>query len=148
MKFFLWFFGIIAVAILIIVGLYYYNANADDFSRRMGESLQATSIDRNKNLPPTPVPTPVPVGPINYAQVINNTAIASGTRVTIVGGQGKTYQVELNWGGARSDLAGVFLDSLTKQNLLADFTEVQPLSARQDNRGQMQYVAQFRLEFK
>ncbi|MGF1572604.1 MAG: hypothetical protein ACFCU1_05985 [Sumerlaeia bacterium] len=148
MKFFLWFFGIIAAIILIIVGLYFYKENEADFSRRVADSLQATSIDKNKNAPPTPVPTPLPVGPVNYPEVVGNTAIATGTRSTILASQGKFFQVELAWGGSNAELGTKYLESLNQQNLLKNATILKPLESAQNNRGQMQYSIQYQIEFK
>lgn len=148
MKFFLWFFGILAGIILIIVAIFQYNENKHAMSQSIENSLQATFVDPNKNAPPTPVPTPLPVGPINYLSEITNAATNTGTRVKVLSNQGKNFVVEIKWGTTGQDLGMKFLKQLQDRGLLVGFIENSPLDSKPDKRGQIQYTIVYNLSMK
>lgn len=147
MKFFLWFFGTIAVVIIAIVIMFQVNANSGTLSKKLNDSLSATSV--------TPTPSPRKKDPASQNQLSNaqqqalaTAANNSGTQAKIVSRNGNIMSIALQWPSDRVDGGGRFLDELIKQDMLADFKEEIKLQVNYDASGKKVYQAQFQITLK
>jgi len=148
MRFYLVFFGGIALILAVLVGGYWFSEKAPEVSDKINDGLSAKFVEDGKPVSSNTNRNQPSLSPQEAAQqratMVQQAALRAGVTLLNYQDQGNSVLAKIKWGGSNAAKGGDFLDQFLNVGRLRDFESLDATSGFND-RGQQEYTATYRL---